>query len=80
MREVPRKGLFKCRALRRILGAQRTEVKGNGRNYIVRSITIFFVHTKLVVDKIEKYEILGACRTYGRMECCILIFGGEYLG
>jgi len=79
LREVPRKVVFKCRALRRILGAQRTEVKGNGGNYIVRSLTIYFVHRKFAVDKIEKNEIFGACRAYGRMKCCILSFGEEYL-
>ena len=72
--------MFKCRALRRIFGAQKTEVKGNGRNYIVRSLTIYVANPKYGVDKMEKNELVWACRAYSGGECRILGFGGEYWG
>jgi len=72
------------RALRRILGAKGNWVKGNGikgnrRHYIMRSLMFCIAQRKFAVNKIEKNEIVGACRAYG-VESGIVDLGGEYWG
>jgi len=47
LREERRLRLFENRLLRRIFGLMRGEVKGNGENYIMRSLMICNPHPTL---------------------------------
>jgi hypothetical protein len=47
LREERRLRVFANRVLRRIFGRRREEVKGNGENYIMRSLMICIAHQML---------------------------------
>ena len=59
MREKYRLRVFENRVLRRILGAKKDKVTGNGENYIMRSLMICTTHPILFGRSIEKNEVGG---------------------
>ena len=67
--------MFENRVLRRVFGPKRDEVKGNGENYIIRSLGICSAG-----GKIEKNEVGGACGAYGGGERCAQGSNGETRG
>ena len=74
-REERRLRLFENGVLR-IFGPKREKVKGNGENYIKRSLMSLLLTQYCAGDKIEN-EMGGACSAYGGGEKCVQGFGGE---
>jgi hypothetical protein len=67
LREERRLRVSENRVLRRIFGAKRDEVTGNGENYIMRGLKICTAHQILFTKNV----IGGACGMYRRQERCI---------
>ena len=69
--------VFENRVLSRIFGPKRDEVRGNGENYIMRSLVICILTQYCAGGKIEKNEMGGTCGAYGGGERCAQGSGGE---
>ena len=69
--------IFENRMLRRIFEPNRNEVRGNGKNYIMRCLMICTPHPTFSGDYFEKNEISGTCGTNGELERSIQGFGGK---
>jgi hypothetical protein len=69
--------VFENRVQRKIFGAKRGEITGNGEDYIKRSFMFSTPHKYYSDDQITKNEVGGACGTYGGEERCIQDFGEE---
>jgi hypothetical protein len=77
LREERRLRVFEKRVLRRLFGPKTDDVTGSAEIYVTSSLIICILAQYFSGDKIEGFEIGGACSTYEGEEGWIKSFGWE---